>query len=78
MSQVNAMVQDVETISDAVERAHSILGLAVFAEPDQVKAAFRHRAFVCHPDAGGMLKRSTKYKLPQIIFAGQVYESGGY
>jgi hypothetical protein len=53
MSQVNAMVQDVETISDAVERAHSILGLAVFAEPDQVKAAFRHRAFVCHPDAGG-------------------------
>jgi len=41
----------VQTIS--IERAHEVLGLTVFAEPDQVKIAYRQRAFACHPDAGG-------------------------
>lgn len=41
------------TFTDDVEYAHQVLGLGVFAEPDQIRRAFRRKARLTHPDAGG-------------------------
>ena len=46
-------VLSVQSVKDAVEHAHRVLRLEVFADSNQVKRAYRLRAFDCHPDASG-------------------------
>jgi molecular chaperone DnaJ len=41
------------TYADAIEEAHAALGLDVFANPEQVRKAFRRRASESHPNHGG-------------------------
>lgn len=47
------MIRRVETYQDAIVEAHKVLGLSVFAEPGEIKRAWRARANATHPDHGG-------------------------